>query len=79
MTGKPDNPYAFPTFNESGFAIHAGMTLRDYFAAAAMNGLLANGRPVTINNGPTMGIDVAAYEMADCMLKAREPKSEAQP
>ena len=42
-----------------------GMTLRDYFAAKAMQGILFEGLPPeeTAKN---------AYEMADAMLKARE-------
>jgi len=50
----------------------SGMTLRDYFAAKAMQGLLAaqvhgfNDRPA---KGPFASM---AYEMADAMLKARE-------
>ena len=49
-----------------------GMSLRDYFAAKAMQGLLAaqvhgfNDRPA---KGPFASM---AYEMADAMLKARE-------
>jgi len=49
-----------------------GMTLRDYFAAKAMQGLLAaqiHGFIDTPANGPFASM---AYEMADAMLKARE-------
>jgi hypothetical protein len=44
------------------------MTLRDYFAAKAMQGLESRELPKAI-----LAIDVAqaAYEMADAMLKAR--------
>jgi hypothetical protein len=51
---------------------YGGMSLRDYFAAKAMQGLLAaqihgfNDRPA---KGPFASM---AYEMADAMLKARE-------
>jgi hypothetical protein len=42
-----------------------GMTLRDYFAGQAMQGLIARySSPETIAN--------VAYHMADAMLKARE-------
>ncbi|WP_322997910.1 hypothetical protein [Castellaniella sp.] len=63
---------------ESGYG---GMSLRDYFAAKAMQGLLANpGGPIQANgmNGWSLtnctGADVAtmAYAMADAMLAARE-------
>ena len=44
-----------------------GMTLRDYFAAAALQGLLCNG------GGPSWDGDAKnAYQAADAMLKARE-------
>lgn len=43
-----------------------GMTLRDYFAAKAMQGLCANG------NTKAAEIVQAAYIVADMMLKARE-------
>jgi hypothetical protein len=59
---------------------HHGMTLRDYFAARALQGLLDNvglhalgiaadraGKSVSSNTAQ------AAYELADAMLKAREP------
>ena len=53
---------------------HPGMTLRDYFAAAALQGLLMATH--TIGNCP---VDVLyakhAYNLADAMLKAREVKS----
>ena len=45
---------------------HQGMTLRDYFAAKAMEGLLAN------DNIDAQQIAKAAYIMADAMLKARD-------
>lgn len=43
MSEKPENPSAFPiVINETSEEVHFGMTLRDYFAAAALTGLLAN-------------------------------------
>ncbi len=47
-----------------------GMTLRDYFAAKAMQALITapNVRPM-IEDGEVSGW---AYKMADAMLKARE-------
>ena len=55
-TGGP----AFPT----GTAFQ-GMTLRDYFAAKAMQGLIANGAVSPVDAAK------AAYIVADSMLKAR--------
>jgi hypothetical protein len=45
-----------------------GMTLRDYFAAKAMQGLLAG----TLESSDTGLIARDCYAMADAMLKARE-------
>ena len=65
-TGGP----AFPTKNYQTIQPLAdgyseGMTLRDYFAAKAMNAFLSR-------DGGTLEKDAeAAYKMADAMLKAR--------
>jgi hypothetical protein len=60
-TGGP----AFPAMNDNGYWV-GGMTLRDYFAAKAMEGKLSA--------GATGYDDIAlhAYKYADAMLKARE-------
>jgi hypothetical protein len=58
-TGGP----AFPTPAHN--LQNDGMTLRDYFAAKAMQGLIAN------NNIDAQQIAQAAYIVADAMLKAR--------
>jgi hypothetical protein len=47
---------------------YPGMTLRDYFAAKAMQGFAAD--PDT--TGPAEVIAKVAYEWADAMLRARE-------
>lgn len=56
-----------------------GMSLRDYFAAVALNGMIAN--PVRYGYfDKLVDLDEAnraaerAYEFADAMLNAREPK-----
>ena len=50
---------------------YAGMTLRDYFAAKAMQGLLA-AQVHGFNDQPAKGPFASmAYEMADAMMKAR--------
>ena len=46
-----------------------GMTLRDYFAAAIMQGLMASQCEVTDDPYP-----IYAYKIADAMIKAREVK-----
>jgi hypothetical protein len=67
-TGGP----AFPTevVNTNDGYIHQGMSLRDYFAAKAMQGLLASG----IECGPddVASVVASAYILADAMLKARQ-------
>ena len=62
-TNKPNDIQAFPDQYEMG------MTLRDYFAAKAMQGMLTNGSDVH----PKLMADKAtrAYEYADLMLEAR--------
>ena len=71
-TGGP----AFPTTNYS--AVYSeGMTLRDYFAAKAMQSVFTG----AVMDGLTMNQDIncdkaaeTAYTMADAMLKEREQK-----
>lgn len=46
-----------------------GMSLRDYFAAAIMQGLMASQCEVTDDPYP-----IYAYKIADAMIKAREVK-----
>jgi len=50
---------------------HNGMTLRDYFAAKAMQALLRQ-YPDHLMNSPSNEVACDAYSMADAMLKARE-------
>lgn len=53
---------------------YAGMSLRDYFAAKAMQGMMAGG---SIRSGTTNAeVATVAYGLADAMLRARqEPQS----
>jgi hypothetical protein len=64
-----NNPPAFPT--GTGVApYNPGMTLRDYFAAKAMQGYCSNQQHTS---SCTVGLTAdCAYEMADAMMKARE-------
>jgi hypothetical protein len=48
---------------------HSGMTLRDYFAAKAMQSM--NGRQDYLD-APASAIALDAYALADAMLKARQ-------
>ena len=49
---------------------HQGMTLRDYFAAKAVQGLLAS--PKLSLEASKMSLAQQAYSVADAMLRARE-------
>jgi len=61
-----DGGPAFPT--PVGVQHNDGMTLRDYFAAAALQGMLTD--PNKEGSGSEFARD--AYSCADAMLKARE-------
>ena len=85
-TGGPAFPFnkrpeqAFPsTFKslDGKEQIHAwGMTLRDYFAAKSMQAYLADKELIDLfvymNADVKEQVALAAYQMADAMLKARE-------
>jgi hypothetical protein len=62
MNSKPRNPSAFPA------GLTEGMTLRDYFAAKAMQGLVSDSQV------DMEFCDMAkwSYSMADAMLAERE-------
>jgi len=64
-TGGP----AFPMLDEDGGTAWSGMTLRDYFAAKAMQSIIdqQDAHRGEVDNAAWM-----AYRMADAMLKARE-------
>lgn len=67
-------PAPIPGQNRPDLLVHhPGMSLRDYFAGQVLEGLCANGSPVVLN-GETVSHDVAAYRIADGMLKTRELK-----
>ena len=62
-----NNPPAFPQ-NPSNFdPLTHGMTLRDYFAAKAMQAMETRNA-----TGTHYSRAIQAYEIADAMLKARE-------
>jgi hypothetical protein len=64
-----DNTPAFPANHFDLGATEHGMTLRDYIAAKAMQGMLSN---PGCTLGPLSQVPSAAYEMADAMMKARK-------
>lgn len=70
-TGGPAFPQ--PDMIDDGQLVaqgHTGMTLRDYFAAKAMQGLLAQSQGTALGSTVETAADYA-YAMADAMLKAR--------
>lgn len=71
-TGGP----AYPTSNYNAIApmstgYSEGMTLRDYFAAKAMQGLIASANHKGLYAPPDNELASAAFQLADAMLKAR--------
>lgn len=79
-TGGPAFPFQCEGPN-TGPEFYYGMSLRDYFAARAMQGLLAhsgvysdNREQPPVNSDGWMFKDCAecAYQVADAMLRARE-------
>lgn len=76
---KPKNPNAFPIEYQDG-EFQTGMTLRDYFAAKAMQGVLSNSS-ISVKIGKNFqkeneNIAIACYSVADAMLKEREKATE---
>lgn len=72
-TSLPAFPYVVDAPNHR--QLNEGMSLRDYFAAQAMQGLLANPKlqEEILKNGGAFGgwIESSAYGFADAMLKER--------
>lgn len=62
------NESAFPVAATEYHGMDSGMTLRDYFAAKAMQGVLSGVDPFQ----SVVNIAARAYAIADAMLKARE-------
>ena len=76
MTTNTGGP-AFPGLHPSKECHYqdAGMTLRDYFAAKAMQGMLAaNGDSNGYLEYEEETVAANSYKLADAMLKAREQK-----
>jgi len=67
-----DGGPAFP--HETSLGYHHGMTLRDYFAAAALQGFISDTSiPASIKVDATL-LSRSAFQVADAMLKARGDK-----
>jgi hypothetical protein len=80
MSERDDGGSAFPSANDVTVgdyrtAGHAGMTLRDYFAAKAIDeaSRLERASPTGLRGEATYsGIAMRAYIIADAMLEARK-------
>jgi|VirMetMinimDraft_7_1064189.scaffolds.fasta_scaffold17935_4 hypothetical protein len=66
---KTENPSAFPALHLNG---HDGMTLRDYFAAKIIQGLLSNSTVKASLPKQALELSSLSYQVADEMLKQRE-------
>jgi hypothetical protein len=63
---------AFPAPAGVAHITEQGMTLRDYFAAKAMQGFLHYSATKSIYAPPDNELAKLAYDLADAMMKARE-------
>lgn len=73
MGKKNDGGPAFPIKgNNAVRSSWDGMSLRDYFAAHALTGLIAQCDPPAKGNLSRDDFAVWSYEMADAMLKEKE-------
>jgi hypothetical protein len=73
---KHEPAFPFVAKDKTGMIINAGMSLRDYFAAKAMQGFLTNDNLLKAScewhqDGSEISIAQLAYDQADAMLKAR--------
>jgi hypothetical protein len=69
MSDKPDDGGpAFPAMHFDLAEGEHGLSIRDYFAAKAMQALIAGG----LGSHSSDNISIDAYFMADAMLKARQ-------
>ena len=67
-----DGGPAFPT--PAGIQHNDGMTLRDYLAAAALQGFCANQHSCPTKNEHFKNLADDSYKAADAMIKSREVK-----
>ena len=73
MSTPNDGGQAYPV-TVGHAVIGKGMTLRDYFAAAALQGMLASSSPGQFSEADYAG---AAYAQADAMLSERTKEAKS--
>jgi hypothetical protein len=75
MNNTPAFPTTMHNYGDGKYASH-GMTLRDYFAAQALQGFLPDAFQEAPDNYPAKRLALfwaaMAYQLADEMMKARE-------
>lgn len=77
MDRTKDGGPAFPfreQDGEGGYQRFTGMSLRDYFAAAAITGLCASFDGPSLDDAFVSCVARRAFDVADAMLAARERK-----
>jgi hypothetical protein len=74
MSEQPinDGGSAFP--HETSHGYDSGMSIRDYFAAAALQGIVSDPSLFVKSKRDVELVSRSAYEFADAMLKARGDK-----
>ena len=70
MRALDDGGQAFPVYSPD-CGTNSGMTMRDYFAAKAMQALLIANGPAPVGGWATYA-ERTAYLIADAMLEARK-------
>ena len=76
MTKSNDGGPAFPT-NKGVMMPELGMSLRDYIAAAALNGIMANSHRTYLGSSISEIVNYS-YELSDTMLKERSKIQEGK-
>ena len=72
-TGGPAFPAPEAGYRQFGdHAVYMGMTLRDYFAAKAMQGLVIDKSFIDLYSSGARAVAHQAYLVADAMLKVRD-------
>ena len=69
---KEDTTPIDPTWMEKTGGFAKDMTMRDYLAAKAMQGLVERNKNLDCTPYEAQFTSTSAYQMADAMLKARE-------
>ena len=73
--GKTLGGAAFPLVAEPYQVRHEGMSLRDWFAGMALQGLTARIPPGDLGTVSIQDIGDTAYQLADAMLREREKQA----